>query len=223
MNSDQPGGLLSELTSEEAADLQECGRRERYERGNIIFHEGEPPNHVAVILNGRVKVSSLTEGASEVILSITGPGDILGEMSAIDEEPRSATASAIEPVESLMINSEDFRRYLETHPRVALVIIQMVSKRLRSSDRRRVHFSAFDTEGRLAGLLVELTDRYGRMGSDGVRIELPLSQNEIAGWIGASREAVNKALQSLRKAGCIRTHRRGITVTDLEELVRRAV
>jgi CRP-like cAMP-binding protein len=211
-------GFLGELTPREAAALEACGRRINYSTGQTLFFEGQAPDHVLLLQSGRVKIFSTAEDGREVLLSITGPGDILGEISAVDGERRSATALAIEPVVALKIPSKEFRSFLVSHPRVALLIIRMVAGRLRAADRRRIEFAAFDSVGRVASLLVELTERHGEATSEGIRITLPLSQSEIAGWTGSSREAVSKALQMLRRRGWIKTHRRGITVIDVEAL-----
>ena len=174
------------------------------------------------MLSGRVKVSTLTEDGKEVVLAFRGPGDLLGELAAIDGEPRSATVEAIEPAEAIAIAAAGFRSFLITHPEVSVLLLQMLSRRLRDADRVRVEYGAHDTVGRVAARLVDLVERYGEPVEDGARIGLPLSQEELAGWTGASREAVSKALQTLRAVGWVRTERRRITVLDLEALRRRS-
>ena len=99
----------------------------------------------------------------------------------------------------------------------------MISKRLRDADRKRAEFAAYDTVGRVASRLLELADRFGESQENGIRISLPLTQEELAGWTGSSREAVSKALSSLRSLGCIETKRRGITILDIGRLRKRAV
>ncbi len=123
-----------------------------------------------------------------------------------------------------MIPAEDFTRYLEKHPRIALLLLRTVSRRLRDADRKRAEFAAFDTVGRVASRLLELADRFGEpSGPDGILITLPLTQEELAGWTGSSREAVSKALSTLRSLGFIETRRRAITIRDANSLRKRAV
>jgi len=98
----------------------------------------------------------------------------------------------------------------------------MLSSRLRDADRKRIEFGAYDTLGRLATRLLELVERFGEPTERGVRIALPLTQDELAGWIGSSREAVARALQALRARGYVETRRRTIVVLDLDALRRRA-
>lgn len=220
--SDRPFGFLARLAEGERRTLEAMGRRRRYARGQIVFHEGDPSDRAVVILRGRVKVSCLTEEGREVLLGVRAPGDLLGELSVLDGEPRSATATALEQLDVLLVPADGFRGFLEAHPRATMAVLETVAGRLRDADRKRIEFAALDTVGRVARRLVEMAGEFGRMEAEGVRIALPLSQQELAGWTGASREAVSKALGALRSRGWIETYRRGITVHDLDALRRRA-
>lgn len=216
------GGFFGALSVEEREQLTGEGRRRRFSRGSTLFNEGETSDRVVVLLTGRVKVSYFTEEGREVVLAVRSPGDVLGELSALDGEPRSATATAVEPVEALILTAGRFRDFLCGHPQVAVVLLEMLARRLRDADRKRVEFGAYDTVGRVARRLLELADRFGEPDQNGVRIALPLSQDELAGWVGASRKAVGNALGWLRERGLIETRRRGITIRDMTELRKRA-
>ena len=215
-------GFLGSLSAEEQDAFVRRGRRRRYPGGTALFREGEQSEGILVVLRGRVKVSFFTDEGREIVLSVRGPGDLLGELSTIDGEPRSATGTALGPVEALLVGADDFAAILEEHPRVGVLLLKMLSRRLREATRRRIEYGAFDTLGRVASRLVELADQYGEDSPAGVRILLPLTQVELAGWVGASREAVSLALRTLRRQGCVETHRRGITVLDREALRRQA-
>jgi CRP-like cAMP-binding protein len=215
-------GFLATLTAADTEALASWGRVRRFRRGSMLFQEGEQAEHVLLVRSGTVKVSSYTEDGKEIMLAVRGPGELLGELSAIDGEPRSAGATALDPVEVLSVAADDFRAFLEMRPRVATTLLQMLSRRLRDADRKRIEFGAYDTIGRVCRRLVEMAERFGEESSRGVRISLPLSQQELAGWTGSSREAVSKALHQLRSRGFITTARRGITVLDLDALRRRA-
>jgi CRP-like cAMP-binding protein len=216
----EPGELLALLTPDEIEDLHKSGRPRRWDRGVTIFTEGDTSDWVLVLTSGRVKVSSHTAGGTEVVLAVRGPGALLGDMSAIDGEPRSATVTALEPVEGIAVR--DFSGFLNDHGRIAVILLKLVTSRLRDADRKRVEYGAFDTTGRVATRLVELAERYGEPADGGVRVALPLSQDELAGWTGASREAVSKALRSLRDRGLIETGRRRVVIRDMDGLRRRA-
>jgi CRP/FNR family transcriptional regulator, cyclic AMP receptor protein len=223
---EEPGGekvtFLASLSAEEAADLRARGVTRSYPRGTALFHERQNPDRVVVILAGRVKLSCLSEEGRETVLAIRETGELLGELSAIDEEPRSATATALDAVEALVVPAGDFTAFLEEHPRVALTIMRTLTRRLRDADRKRAEFGAQDTMGRVAARLVELSSRFGKRDEDGVRIDLPISQEELAGWTGCSRETVSKALKAMRDLGWIDTRRRRITLLDEDAVRRRA-
>jgi CRP/FNR family cyclic AMP-dependent transcriptional regulator len=215
-------GFLANLDPEQSEALREHGLVRAFRKGQAIFHQGGSSDRIVVLISGRVKVSTLTDDGKEIVLAFRGPGDLLGELSALDGEPRSASVEAIESVEALAIPASDFRSYLIAHPEVALLLLRMLSRRLRDADRKRVEYGAHDTVGRVAARLVELAERYGEPVKRGMQIGLPISQEELAGWTGASREAVSKALQTLRKVGWVVTERRRITVLDIEALRRRS-
>ncbi len=216
------GGFAGILTPEERDRVVRDGRRRRFPRGSTLFNEGERSDRVVVLLSGQVKVSYFTENGREVVLAVRSSGDILGELSAIDGEPRSATATALQPVEALILTVGQFRDILCAHPRVALALLEMLSLRLRDADRKRIEFGAYDSVGRVARRLVELAEDFGVPDREGVRIALVLTQDELAGWVGTSRKSVGNALQWLRERGLVETRRRGITIRDLEALRKRA-
>jgi CRP-like cAMP-binding protein len=223
--SDHPafeGGFVGRLESSELAGLEAAGRRRAYKKGATLLTEGDTSDRVVVVTEGRVKVSYFTEDGREVMLAVRGAGDLLGELSAFDGEPHSATAEALEEVGTLTLSRAAFAKWLEEYPRVALLLLEMLTHRLRDADVKRVEFTAYDTVGRVARRLVELSDRFGEQSEDGTLISLPLSQEELASWTGCSREAASKALQALRKRGLIETRRRAVTVLDEEGLRRRA-
>lgn len=217
-----PAGFLTALTTDEAADLERRARKRQFRRGTTIFNEGDTTDRVVVILKGQVKVSYFTEDGKEVLLAVRGPGDLLGELAALDGEPHSATGTALDPVDALVFTATDFKAFLAANPRVALYLLELLSRKVRDADVKRIEFSAFDTVGRVARRLVELAERFGEESDEGLEITLPLSQEELAGWTGCSREAASKALQHLRGRGWITTHRRRIRILDRAALERRA-
>jgi len=219
MNPD-PGEFLSMLTANEVEEMRAAGRPRRWERGTTVMSEGDTSDWVLVLTEGRVKVSSHTSSGTEVVLAVRGPGGLLGEMSAIDGSPRSATVTALEPIAGIVVR--DFPAFLQAHGRIAVLLMQLVTGRLRDADRKRIEYGAFDTTGRVATRLIELAERYGEKTNSGVRVALPLSQDELAGWTGASREAVSKALRLLRDRGLIETGRRRVVIHDLDGLRKRA-
>ncbi len=188
-----------------------------FPRGTTLMFEQEPGERVMLLLVGRVKVTRAgDDGAHELLLSIRCPGDLLGELSFIDGEPRVATVTALEPVQALVIPAATFRDHLERTPRVAVVLLEVVSRRFREATRERLQLAALDTMGRVAARIAELAERFGEEVGGAVSVALPISQDELAEWAGASRAGVAHALQTMRELAWISTGRRRITVRDLE-------
>ncbi|MDP9239358.1 MAG: Crp/Fnr family transcriptional regulator, partial [Actinomycetota bacterium] len=208
----EPGEFVSLLRPQEWRDLSAAGRSRSFLRSSYLLVEGSRSNAVFVVLSGRTKVCSTTRDGAQVLLAVRGPGALLGELAAIDDEPRTASVIALEPVKALAVPSAAFSDFLAAQPRVALMLLRALTGRLREADRKRVEFGGFDTIGRVALRLVELTERFGQAEPGGIKITIPMTQDELAGWVGASREAVVKALQSLRRRGWIDTQRRAVLV-----------
>jgi CRP/FNR family cyclic AMP-dependent transcriptional regulator len=217
-----PGSFLALLDQQERSALDGLGVVRSFPRRSMLMFEHEPGERVMILLAGRVKASRLDQDGRELILSVRDPGDVLGELAFIDGHPRLATVTALEPVTALVIPSRAFRSHLERTPRVAVALLQVVTRRFRDTTLKREQFTASDTIGRLAARIVELADRYGTPTDRGVVIILPLSHEELGGWTGASRAGVAHALQTLRRLGWIETERRRVVVRDLEALRARA-
>ena len=218
-----PQEFLALLDDADRAALEAIGTARRSPRGHAVLAQGQVADRVLVLREGRVKIVASTPTGAEAVLTFRGPGALLGEQAVIDAAPRAATVVAVEPIEYLAVPASAFRAYLERRPAVALALLSMVSIRLRDSDRRLAQFAGADTLGRVATRLLELCEEHGESdGNGGVTITLPLTQEELASWTGASLEATAKALRSLRGLGWIATGRRTITVNDVEAVRARA-
>jgi CRP/FNR family cyclic AMP-dependent transcriptional regulator len=218
----EAGSFFSLLGEGDRRELQDLGRVTRFARGTRLMHEGEPGETVMVVLGGHVKASCVTPEGHELVLSFRGPGDVLGELSFLDEQRRSSSVTAIEPVEALVITGKRFASYLESTPGAAMKMIDIISRRFRDANRKRIGFGASDTTGRVAARLTELVERYGEPNGHGSQIQLPITQDELGSWTASSRAGVAKALKTLRDLGWIETDRRKITVCDIEALRDRA-
>jgi CRP-like cAMP-binding protein len=214
--------FLSALSPVDADRLRALGGPRRHPSGAALFHEGEPGDRVLLLLSGRVKLISITPDGHEVVLAIREPGDLIGEMSALDGADRGATAIALEPVQVRAMTTEAFTAFLDRTPGAALAVARLLAGRLRDADLKRAEYLAKDTVGRVSARLVELSERFGKAAPDGVLIDVSITQEDLAGWTGSSREAVIRALRTLRELGLIATRRRAITVLDLAALRERA-
>jgi CRP-like cAMP-binding protein len=211
-------GFLRELDAPARSAFDGLGARRRFDTGATLFLEGDLGGTVIVIHGGHVKVFATSEDGRGVMLAIRGPGDVLGDLSAVDGAPRNASGTALEPVDAQVISSAAFRTFLADTPGAGLALLRVVIARMRDSDRLRVELGARDTAGRVALRLVELAETAGEPDGDAIRITMPLTQDDLAGWVSASREAVARALASLRRRGLVATGRREFRILDLEGL-----
>jgi CRP/FNR family cyclic AMP-dependent transcriptional regulator len=212
--------FLEELEPSDREEFIALALARRFARGVAIFHAGDDRGSVMVVQAGHVKVATIARDGREVVLGVDGPGELLGELSAIDGTTRSATITALDAVEVLSVPGEAFRALLERRPRIALVLLRRVAARLRAADRQLLEYASYDVLGRVAHRLLKLAEHSGPGGPDGVVIDLALTQDDLAAWTAASREAVSKALSAMQKLGWIQTGRRTIIVRDIEALRR---
>jgi CRP/FNR family transcriptional regulator, cyclic AMP receptor protein len=215
-------GFWGRLTAAEREAFHGRSFRRRWRAGEVLCRQGDPPEWVALLLAGQVKVFYDTAGGDTVMLAVCGPGALIGDLSAIDRRPRSGTVEALSDVTAALMPMAALDGYLGAHRRVVTVLTQEVTRRLRDADRTRVELSVHSAADRLAARVVELADRFGRPHAGTVHIGPMLSQDDLAHWVGASREAVAKTFAGWRRQGWIRTGRRSVTVLDLEALRHRA-
>ena len=222
MTTPTPGTFLAKLNDAEREALLALGTVRKFPRGSALMYQGEREDRMTILLDGRVKVTRIDDQGHEALLSIRDAGDLLGELAFIDGDARVATVVALEPVEALVASAADLRRHLETTPRVAVVLLEIVASRFRDSTIKRSQFGTADTMARLAARILELAERYGEPSADGVSLTSPLSQEDLAAWTGASRAGVADALRAMRELGWLQTDRRTIIVRDVGALRARA-
>jgi CRP-like cAMP-binding protein len=213
-----PLNFLAAVEATARAELTGAATHRSYPPDTVLFHGGDDGGTMLVLLAGQVKITVPTRGGRDTILGFYGPGELLGEISAVDGGPRSATATALDAVEALGIPLAVFAAVLARESSVSHALLQVLAARLRDADRHRAEYAGYDVTGRVARRLVELADRFGVPGAGGVEVALKLSQQDLAGWTGASREATSKALTTLRSLGWVETRRRRLVIADLEAL-----
>lgn len=190
----------------------------RVRAGDTVFREGDTSGAAYGVIEGRIRIEVTTPTGGRLVLGMKEPGDLLGELGALDGSARSATAVALDDVVLVQASVDEFLRAVEEEPGLAVDLLRRLSKDLRSSVGRTTARASADTTQRLAMLLVDLSDRYGEVNGVALDIDLALTQDDVAGWIGATREATARSLRTLRDRGCVATGRRRISVTDLATL-----
>lgn len=206
--------FLASLTEDERLAFQRAGRVRRFKTGEILFHEGDMDGDVFALVGGRVKVSIAGLGGREVMLQVAGPGELVGELAAVSGRPHSATVVALDEVEVIALAAEAFRHFVSTQPRVARLIFARITEMLSLADRQLVDLATRDVTGRVAARLLDLAGQADASEENIVPIPMSLSQDELAAWTGASREAVAKSLRLLRELGWVQTRRREIIVLN---------
>ncbi len=212
--------LFRDMPEEMLRDLSVKLRSVRYRANTNIFHEGDEGATLYVILNGAVKVFIPALDGREVVLAVHRKYDLLGEMSLLDDHPRSASATTIEDTEAMSLSRSDFLSVLDRYPQAQRAIIDVLVARLRATNQSIQDAYLLDVPGRLARRLLTIADEHGEVTEQGLDIGLKVSQQELANMIGASRVAVNKQLQSWRKSNIVDVNRQRVTILNRAELER---
>lgn len=191
-----------------------------FAKGMIIFHQGSLGHTLYIIESGKVRIFLLSESGQESTLNIYGPDDVFGEFSLLDGLPRSAGAVAMEKTVTYTLSRADFLRHLEACPQMAVSIMQVLTARLRFTTEQAKSLAFLDVYGRVAMRLLDLAGRYG-MEKEGIKLDLRLTQAELATWVAATRESVNKVLGAFRDQGLIAVEGQTITILDPDGLEKR--
>jgi CRP/FNR family transcriptional regulator len=195
--------VFAPLPPGELEHLAAMMARRPYKRGQTIFHQDDPAASVHLIESGRVKVVLATPEGDELVLRVLGAGEIFGELALFDQQPRSASVVTLEPTVTLVLERGVFLEFIRTHPEVALHLCGALANLIRRLTDQVEDLAVLDVPRRLERKLLELADAHGSPYGDGIRIDLPLTQSELASMIGTSRVSVNHYLASLERRGII--------------------
>ena len=197
------------------------GRRD-LARGEHLFREGDPGDALHVVVDGKVKICRTSADGRENVVAILGPGDLLGELSIFDAQPRGAAAVAVVDCALATLSDADFHEWLREHPRGSFGLLRALAVRLRQTNEAMADLVFTDVPGRIAKTLLSLGERFGEPDGTGTRVAHDLTQEELAQLVGASRETVNKALSDFAARGWIRLDGRAVVLLDTDRLARRA-
>jgi CRP/FNR family cyclic AMP-dependent transcriptional regulator len=192
-----------------------------YRRGEVIFHQDDPGSAMHIIKSGQVKIATTSPEGEDVIMAILKDGDFFGELSLLDEKPRSANAAAMEATQTLMLRRADFLDMLSRHPEMVGGVLTSLAERLRRTDQLLEDAVFLDLPARLSKRLLELAQRHGVKTDKGLEIDLRLTQQDLAAALGVTRVALNKHLGRLQDDDLISLESKRIIITRPDGLRKR--
>jgi len=214
--------LFGDLPDHDRQWLQGKLRRRSLRDGETVFCKGDTETTIYLIITGRVKICVTTPDGRESVIAILSPGDCFGELAALDGEPRSADAVAMEDSAVWCLAGEDFSELLDRSPQFSRRLIAVLTRRLRDTDKQTTDLVFFDVFGRVARKLLQLADSHGVNTPRGIEIPFRLTQQDLANLIGSTRESVNKALRFYRERGYISLRGIRVTIVSRSGLERRS-
>ena len=208
--------FFADASTSMLARVAAAGAERQLVRGDVLFNEGDPPDALYLVLRGRIAIAIANPlDRRESVVALMEPGDLFGELGLLDEGPRSAMARALEPTTVLTVPFDPVRELFNEDPRLLWNVTRLLAQRLRVMDEVLADSVFLDVTGRTAKRLLELAN-----GAD--EFVLPVTQEELAGMVGASRERVNKAIASFIRLGWLEQHDRHYRITQRDRLELRA-
>ncbi|MEK7861990.1 MAG: Crp/Fnr family transcriptional regulator [Chloroflexota bacterium] len=207
--------LFSRLPEAELLQLAERSRSRSFKRGDALFRKDDPGTHLYVVLDGAVKIALPGEFGQEALVAIMRTGDFFGELALFDGSPRSASATALEDTRAALLARDDFLAFLEAQPAAVRVVLDALAKTIRRLSGRVEDLIFLDVPSRVAKYLLDLAQMNGEQ-----KLELTLTQDELAAFIGASRVSVNRVLGDLERREIIAIRRRHIVISDRDRLAK---
>lgn len=217
-----PRSFVGQLPDDLRGEFLRLGSPRSFSRGDVIVAEQDRSTEVYVILSGFVRVVNHTATGDAAMIAIRTRGDLIGELAALDGSPRLSTAMAAGAVKARVIDGPRLRAFAAAHPAVADAISRSVMAKFRAATRYRVATGQPSALARVALVLSHLADIYGRPVSNGVLIDIPLPQHDLASLVGVAEKSVARAYRQLREAGAIAATYRRVLVRDLALLRRYA-
>jgi len=193
-----------------------------FPRAKVIFVEGEPGRCLYIILSGKVKIGRYSPDGRENLLSVLGPADMFGELSIFDPAPYDCNATAVTEVRAVQVDRDTLHAWIAKRPDIAVQLLADIARRLRHTSNDFTDHMFTDVPGRVAKQLLRLGRRFGVQEDGALRVTHDLTQDELAGLAGSSRETVNKALAVFARRGLIRVEGKSVVIIDADQLARRA-
>jgi CRP-like cAMP-binding protein len=206
--------LFSKLSPDELSVIAEQLKQRSFAAGEVIFRQGELGDAMFIIRSGRVRIYSRDAGGKELTLNVYEKGEFFGEFSIIDGEPRSASAQAVDPTESLVLRNQDLTAILSEHPGIAISLMRGLVSRLRYTTEYAEDLAFLSVNGRVASRLLELMERHGVSSDAGIEIGVPVTVPQLAGLTVAPPEIVQRILDFYELGGILARDGDRLTVRD---------
>jgi CRP/FNR family transcriptional regulator, cyclic AMP receptor protein len=214
--------LFGRLDDPALAEVAGRMARRRYRKGEVVFHEGDPGDALHLVLSGRVKIGRVSAGGDETIVTSIGPGETFGELVLLDGAPRSATATALEPTETLVLGRPAFAGLVDRGHDFRWALLGGIAQHQRRLTDQLAEAHFLDLAGRLARQLVRLAREAAPERDHDVRLGRLYTQSELAAMIGGTRPRVNRLIGEFVDSGLIRVEADDLVVIDIDALLRRA-
>lgn len=214
--------LFAGLRPDAALTLEKVAQRRRLERGEVVFRLGDLGTSMYVIIRGKIGMTRPAGADRDSLLSVLGPGDLLGELTLFDPAPRKATATALTDLELAEFTASAVRHWLQEEPDAAWHFLQLLARRVRRINDALENLLHGHIPHRVARMLLDLAAKFGTPTSEGVRVDHGLTQEQLAHYVGASRESVNKSLSELASRGVVRLEPRCLVILDITKLTHKA-
>lgn len=212
-------GWFAALSEAEMRHLVSLADLRLLPRGASVYQAGDQANQVYVVRTGMVRLFRALTGEREAILDFAGPGDLFGEASVAGTPAHQDGAVVHEDAFVCAIDATRFLAWVRQHPEIALQLLRVTEARRLEAERRAVELLTHDVRSRLAQTLVQLGDRFGVKAPEGIRIDLRLTQSELAAWIGSTRETTSMAFNDFRRRGWVDAADRYVSLKDREALL----
>lgn len=209
--------IFAELDDETLGKIAKLGVKKQFKKESIVLFENENANTLFVIVNGKVKISRISDEGKEVILTILNESDFFGEMGLLDGMSRSATVTAMEDTELFLIQRNEFLELLHSYPEVAIALLQELTQRLRGADMKIKSLSLKDAEGKVATVILQIANDAGKIKQGTVEIEKLPYQHDLANMAGTSRETISRTLHTFAKKGLIELDGSKLRIMDYEK------
>jgi len=189
-----------------------------YKKGEIIILQDTSVEGLYILVSGRLRINRSSEDGRVKVLAILSPGDIIGEMSLLDDESASATVETMEDSRLILIRKEDFQAMLLRYPLVTIEIARILGRRLRSADKEIEELAFYSVKNRLIEALIDLANRHSERTSSGIRVSLRITHQDLADMVGSSRETITRIMNLLERDQLIVNEGGYIVIKDINRL-----